>query len=831
LDDLLMFQVPVQCKVHERRIGLLLKVCQAAVLLGVVFQIYVQGSWTHRETPYGRVNAWLEHVNGQVAENAHGNFLKADPPSYCNGKSQFAVDSFWILDYPQCMWWHIFELVTKSTNGLAVATSSMQIRETAWLKGGEADERNVASCQSRNGTLETHGMQRTCVSKRTVYPVGVEDLLMVFEHFYKPLNLESRIDGFSGNSNVPDGKKGSVDTTLLDYQGKEVETIKSGQHIKKTLREWLKIGGIASLDGENSVWTDYRARHRVPTFRTTGCVIDFTVVYDNRDRESKKPEYHNEKVLATLHVKAHPEMMYGVPKIDYAVPSQKDAATGVETYDRIIKWNLAVNFRFRCEGWIYIMDWAKVFNQLIASAVMLRLAKAMAIKCALVCHPRAKMLRNATTSTFDVSARLGTIGLKAALAALEFERLGPDKTDQVKLATLVSVYGKIRDMTFQQAYAAAHLVIALARKRVKKTKQFSIRELRSQAGGIRKFMMSSLSSVRLEESAATALDFDRLLHIQEGQGVIPWKRFLEVAEVEAESLMAQTSDEERSECLLAYEQQQQQQVFRETITEEAPPSMENRLEVLERSFSELKVDLEKQFACKYHELAISVQDMQAKVEGTLKNECNVVQHQQQPLAKTAVETGLKAADMQLEWSLKAKSELKVYLDEQVARQFRNLETAMLDVQASFQAVFKSEHDTIKAELRVYLDEQVARQFRKLDNTMVDIQASFQAMFKSEHDVVQKNVKEMRQMGVRCSEIIDRHVEATSKLTTLMERGKDKIEQRPAKGDTKTKVADARRRTQQPLAGSSDHPSTSTIPMPHLAEDKHSLMQQSCRYDI
>merc|ERR1719210_1879215 len=110
------------------------------------------------------------------------------------------------------------------------------------------------------------------------------------------------------------------------------------------------------------------------------------------------------------------------------------------------------NFRFRCEGWIYVFDWGKVFHQLIASAVMLRFAKILALRWALTCHPRAQMLRNATQSYFKVSDRLGVIGLKGALAALQFERLDPDNTNHVTLARLVSIYAKVTTMTFEQAY-------------------------------------------------------------------------------------------------------------------------------------------------------------------------------------------------------------------------------------------------------------------------------------------------------------------------------------------------------------------------------------------
>merc|ERR1719362_1886690 len=122
------------------------------------------------------------------------------------------------------------------------------------------------------------------------------------------------------------------------------------------------------------------------------------------------------------------------------------------------------SFRYRCEGVIYAFDWGKVFSNFIAGTVMLQIAQAVAIAYALTFHPKAQMLKNATYSRFDAADGLGIIGLKGALAALQFERLDPRNTDQVTLAGLVSAYARINSMTFERAYAAAHLVMDLAKR-------------------------------------------------------------------------------------------------------------------------------------------------------------------------------------------------------------------------------------------------------------------------------------------------------------------------------------------------------------------------------
>jgi len=80
-------------------------------------------------------------------------------------------------------------------------------------------------------------------------------------------------------------------------------------------------------------------------------------------------------------------------------------------------------------------------------------------------------------------------------------------------------------------------------------------------------------------------------------------------------------DRQMKDCLLANEQQQQQlQQLKETTSEASFSSMYERLEVLEKSWSEQKADLDNQVADQSCNLEITMMDMQEKVMAMLKDQ-------------------------------------------------------------------------------------------------------------------------------------------------------------------------------------------------------------------
>jgi len=535
---------------------------------------------------------------------------------------------------------------------------------------------------------------------------------VAFEHSYMPASLESNFEGFNGSSSFVVEEPGLVGTTIVGSDGNRRENILPGHYIRKSVQEWLEVGGVPSLDSKTIEYMDYRNKSRHPPFRMIGVALDFRIVYDNRNPDTKKPEYHTKRVHANVHVSRIPFVAPADASVYYSVPFTTDAATGAEIFDKTVNNHATASFRFRCEGTIHIFGWGPVFTNLIASLVMMRVAKKLAIAYALRFHPRATMLQHATQSSFDVSDGLGTIGMKGALAALEFERLNPDNKDQVTLARLVSIYAKIQSVTFEQAYAVAHLVMDVARRRGTDTKATVVRRSSVSLGDSRFRFMSSASSESIVEAPVT-LNFDNILHIQEGHRMISWQNFLQIAEEQAAPLTMQTNDKERNQCLIAFEQQQQQ-VSSETIGEVTSCSTEAQEEVLERSFSELKIDLDRKLACEFCKFTSALEDIQAKVEAMLENEPAEARQQRQqrqrpPLSKDMTREVMSSTTLQ-ELLVRSQSELlKADLDEQIAHQARKLETAMRDMRERC------------AETELQLREHVTRFEREIAGTMDQVQ--------------------------------------------------------------------------------------------------------------
>lgn len=77
-------------------------------------------------------------------------------------------------------------------------------------------------------------------------------------------------------------------------------------------------------------------------------------------------------------------------------------------------------------------------------------------------HPKASVIRNATTKVFNVRKRFAEIGMKGALAARQFDILDDNGDQTVDFTDLVGSYARIDGVTFEQAFAIAHLVMEAA---------------------------------------------------------------------------------------------------------------------------------------------------------------------------------------------------------------------------------------------------------------------------------------------------------------------------------------------------------------------------------
>jgi len=176
-------------------------------------------------------------------------------------------------------------------------------------------------------------------------------------------------------------------------------------------------------------------------------------------------------------------------------------------------------------------------------------------------HPRSSMVRNATITRFNVESRFAEIGMKGALAALQFERLDCNQDQKLEIEDLVGTYGRIKGVSFIQAYSIAHLVISAAKEETAEMKK-SRAILATRAVTPETLETPNVAIADLEESEMAGssdgevIDFGKFLLAREGGAMIPWSKFLIDAEKEAESLIEKSEKafpQKRKACERIYE--------------------------------------------------------------------------------------------------------------------------------------------------------------------------------------------------------------------------------------------------------------------------------------
>lgn len=190
--------------------------------------------------------------------------------------------------------------------------------------------------------------------------------------------------------------------------------------------------------------------------------VDIRIDFTNRDGDTNKPLYDSRRIHATATASAATELWAGNgAKTVYEVyPS---GAHGEMTYDKIFVYRQGVAFHFRTTGLFYKFDVQYVVLVLVSGLVLLAAAKLVATGVALYMMPGiSPMIQNRTREVFDVNARFAEIGMKAALASLQFHVLDVDGDGVLDVEDLVAIFATLHDITAEEAIAVAKLVLAAA---------------------------------------------------------------------------------------------------------------------------------------------------------------------------------------------------------------------------------------------------------------------------------------------------------------------------------------------------------------------------------
>ena len=150
---------------------------------------------------------------------------------------------------------------------------------------------------------------------------------------------------------------------------------------------------------------------------------------------------------------------------------------------------------------------------LVSGIVLLALAKFVAQQVSLYLIPGiSQMIYNRTREVFDVRTRFAEIGMKAALASLQFHVLDVNGDGVLDTEDLVATYATLHGVTAEEAIAVAKLVSAAADKE-------------TDALGRPKKQTKKQAAVRPETQG---VDFSEFLVAREGGQMIGFRQFLDL---------------------------------------------------------------------------------------------------------------------------------------------------------------------------------------------------------------------------------------------------------------------------------------------------------------
>ena len=289
------------------QVGLFYRSLQAGVLVYAIREALYHGSWAYSEVPAGSVNAYGgSTAQFQAAVTSDYNML-----TYCfNETYDYIFSEQWHYESPQCERLDERELVQKGPSSVFVVTSYVEEELLAWpcARDDAIVHAKRALCfGGDNGTaddskvLHESSGQCSCNTSRTVYPVGVEELDIWFEHAYDTSDKVGSLQA-SSNELSPSGATGPLDTTFT--LGGDSTRFPAGTIPHVRVADILRKGGIPSLNAFAEHSEDMRgpskentagwSADRYPSYRTTGVMLQINLVYSNQEPNQDVVAFSND---------------------------------------------------------------------------------------------------------------------------------------------------------------------------------------------------------------------------------------------------------------------------------------------------------------------------------------------------------------------------------------------------------------------------------------------------------------------------------------------------------------------------------------------------------
>ena len=258
--------------------------------------------------------------------------------------------------------------------------------------------------------------------------------------------------------------KSATERTFAEGEDYTATDFVSGVGIGMSVGDWLAAAGISLNDFNYDLTPDYRDPAVYPTLRSSGVTLDVIVHLTNREAGSYKPGYDNKIVKASVMPKAVTNNWVGNgPTIHYE--SYPTGPPGARRFAKVVRYRQGIAFRFRSAGRMFMMNWMYLFDVILGALVLMNASKGLTRLYATTCagHDVASMISSRAVEERTVESHFADLGLKAALAANQFQHLsqGDGKIDPVDLCV---PFAGIEGLTFDQAYDLTHIVLAAIEK-------------------------------------------------------------------------------------------------------------------------------------------------------------------------------------------------------------------------------------------------------------------------------------------------------------------------------------------------------------------------------
>ena len=446
-------------KVDVPAVAIFYRIMQALALSVALAQLYFNDGWAKALDTGGVVNVWDEQGT-MLATTDDPNLWRST--SYCSNAANSYAFREYTMESPECEALLGAELTEQTASSLFFTTSIIETVTEGWpcALAAAASKAKRDACTAKGGaTYARNTGQCGCQSTRSIYPLAVEEMQMAFEHAYA---TSSDFDWKGSSADPSVGADGLF--SLVHYANGTKRRYEAGQVLLGTLDEWLAAANVSLEDANTAVPPDSLGRR--PPRRSTGVNIRVDIEYTNRDVLSGRPSFDSAPGKRGTHAditfRAETGTWTGVgvdtswvryPQLPRDVPQE---------YELVERWRHGVLFQFHTAGQIYRFDFFYLLGVLVEAMVMMKLAAVAADAVAFYCLPNGQstVLRNKRQELVSKKSEFAEIGMKAALAAASYKHFDPDNNGSIEAVDIVKVFAHVEGVSWQQAHAIAHMILA-----------------------------------------------------------------------------------------------------------------------------------------------------------------------------------------------------------------------------------------------------------------------------------------------------------------------------------------------------------------------------------